>query len=77
MFYSDFRDSRSLSHLISLFSSIGFIDFGHLLRSQGRMAILTQEQEMLKRNAVTLIIYCSNFELDALESADNNVSLIL
>lgn len=74
MFYSDFRDSRSLSHLISSFSSNGFID---LLRSQGRMAIRTQEQEMLKRNAVTLIISCSNFELDALESADNDVSLIM
>lgn len=77
MFYSDFRDSRSLSHLISLFSSNGFIDFGHLLRSQGRMAIRTQEQETLKRNAVTLIISCSNFELHALESANNDVSLIM
>lgn len=54
-----------------------YSDFGHLLRSQGRMAIHTQEQETLKRKAVTLIISCSNFELDALESADNDVSLIM
>lgn len=77
MFYSDFRDSRSSSHLISLFSSNSFIDFSHLLRSQGRMVIRTQEKEMLKKTAATLIISCSNFELDGLESADNDVSLIM
>lgn len=66
-----FRKSESLDHFI--INQMAPSTSATSSDLQGRMEARTQEQEVLKRNAATLIISCSSFDLDAHERADNDV----